>query len=125
MEVQTYNLHCKMEVQTYNLLTIIKGSIQWIVSRNPRFYHYEDNYVALFWNIEPDQDSVYDMFNSKNDMEFYSKHIKQSFEKEYPNLILNVKYTFGPIEIDNSMYSRIIFYYNDSSYQNTNIFFVS
>ena len=114
-----------MEVHTHSLLAIIKGSIQWIASRKPTLYEYEDNYVALFWLIEQDQDYIYDMFNSKNDMEFYSRQVKESFEKEHLNLILNVKYTFGPIELNNIMYSRIIFYYTDIDYQNANIFFVS
>jgi hypothetical protein len=83
-----------MEVQTHNLLSIIKGSIQWVANRKSSFYQIGNNFVGLFWKITSNQDSVYDMFNSKDDMQFYSKQLKQTFEQEYPNLYLDVNYIY-------------------------------
>ena len=114
-----------MESQTYILLTNIKGSISWIVNRTPTFYETYDNYVAVFWEVTTCQDSIYDMFNSKDDMNYYYSLVKNTFEKNYPYLHLNVKYTYGPVEMNNKMYSRIIYYYSENSYQYTNTFFVS
>lgn len=112
-----------MEITTYNLLNTIKGSIRWIVSRKPNLYQYGPNFVAIFWKIESNQDYVYDMFNNKDDLEFYYKQVKGTFEDMYPSLILDVKYNYGPVEIDSQMYSRIVYYYYEETYKNTKVFF--
>uniref|UniRef100_A0A6C0D6D6 Uncharacterized protein n=1 Tax=viral metagenome TaxID=1070528 RepID=A0A6C0D6D6_9ZZZZ len=115
-----------MEVQTYNLLNTIKGSIRWIASRKPTMYQYGNNFVAVFWKIEDDQDHVYDMFYVKDDLDFYYRQVKSSFEIEYPSLNLDVKYNYGPVEIDSQIYSRIIYYFHEKQdHQYTNVFFAS
>jgi hypothetical protein len=112
-----------METQTYTLLTNIKGSISWIVNRKPSFYESDANYVAVFWEVTPNQDTLYDMFNSKDDIDYYYGLVKSTFENTYPYLYLDVKYSYGPVEINNKMYSRIIYYYSEKNYQYTNSFF--
>ena len=102
-----------MDSTTYNLLNTIKGSIRWFVNRKPEFYTYENNFVAVFWKITHDQDHVYDMFNDKDILNFYYGQIKSTFENDYPTLKLDVKYSYGPIEFEGQMYSRIIYYYYD------------
>ena len=114
-----------MEKITYNLLTTIKDTIIWATNRTPSMYYSEKNYVIVYWRIRSTQDSIYEMFNSKDDMEFYYSDIKYSFEMYYPNLCLDVKYNYGPVELDNILYSQIIYYYYDMSYNNSNIYFVS
>jgi hypothetical protein len=112
-----------MELQNYNLLSTIKGSIRWMTSRKPNFYQYGPNFVAVFWKVKSNQDHIYDMFNSKNDIEFYYEQIKSSFENIYPSLNLHVKYTYGPVEIDSELYSRIVYYYSEKLSKYTNIAF--
>ena len=114
-----------MDIQVYNIIFHIKGSIRWIVSRKPELYQMGPNYVALFWKIGDNQDSIYDMFNSSDDMDFYYNQLKNLFEREYPTLYLDVKYTYGPVELNNMMYSRIVYYYYHRSFKNSNVFFVS
>jgi hypothetical protein len=112
-----------MEPQTRNLLRIIKGSIRWIASRKPNLYQYGPNYIAIFWKIESNQDHVYDMFSNKDNLDFYYNQVKDTFEKEYPTLNIDVKYNYGPVEIDSQMYSRIVYYYYEETYKNANVFF--
>lgn len=110
--------------QTYTLLLTIKGSINWIVSRRPTFYQNGNGFVGVYWKINEDQDYVYDMFNYKDDLKFYYRSIKSTFESTYPTLTLDVKYTMGPVEFESEMYSRIVYYYYDkSNHQKTNTFF--
>jgi hypothetical protein len=113
-----------MKLQSYNLLLTIKDTVYYIANRKPKIYEVGNNFVALFWIVKSDQDSIYEMFDTKDDMEFYTTQVKNNFEGLYPDLHLDVKYTYGPVEIDNTMYSRILYYYYDKSYQNTNISFI-
>lgn len=114
-----------MDIQAYYIIFHIKDTIEWIVSRKPELYQMGPNYVALFWKIDTNQDTVYDMFNSSDDMDIYYNQLKNLFEQEYPTLYLDVKYTHGPVELDNNMYSRIVYYYYHRSFKNSNVFFVS
>jgi hypothetical protein len=111
--------------EAYNLLTNIKSTIRWIADRNPTMYHLENNFVAVFWPILSNQDSIYEMFNSKDNMDFYYNQIKHTFEQQYPNLCLDVKYNYGPVEYNSTMYSQIIYYYYDKEYYNSNVYFLS
>jgi len=107
-----------MAITSRNLLRHIKDTISWIANRKPDLYQLGNNYVAIFWEIRETQDSIYEMFNSKDDMEFYYIQVKQTFEQEYPRVYLDVKYSYGPVDIEDIMYSRIVFHYYDKSYEN-------
>jgi hypothetical protein len=111
-----------MEVPAYLLKSYIKDSIRWLANRKPSLIVVHGNCVGIYWKILEEQDSIYDMFNKKDDMEFYYEMQKQIFQQEYPNLILDVKYSYGPVEYEGKMYSRIIYYYYPKFYQYTNVF---
>lgn len=113
-----------MKIQSYNLLVTIKDTVYYIANRKPKIYEVGNNFVALFWIVKPQQDSIYEMFNTKDDMEFYTTLVKNDFEELYPDLCLDVKYSYGPVEINDTMYSRILYYYYDKAYQNTNVSFI-
>lgn len=114
-----------MELPSYFLRYEIKDTIRWITSRKCNFIIAKENMVGVYWKVLEDQDSMYDMFNNKSDMDFYYKTIKKSFEQEYPNLVLDVKYHYGPVLVDDDMYTHIIYYYYDKFYQNTKSVLVS
>ena len=107
-----------MDKKSTNLLMFIKSSISWMANRKPNVYKLGTNFVAAFWKVEPTQDSIYDMFKSKDDMEFYSAEVKKSFEEKYPDLCCDVKYNYGPVELEGIMYSRIVYYYYERKYDN-------
>jgi len=111
--------------EAYNLLTNIKSTIRWIADRTPSMYHLENNFVAVFWPILSNQDSIYEMFNSKDNMEFYYNQLKYTFEHHYPNLYLDVKYTYGPVEYNYTMYSQIIYYFYDKTYNKSSKYVIS
>ena len=109
------------------LITQIKDTIDMFATRIPIFYMKDsDNQcISIMWNVEHNQDSLWEIFESKQCMEKYFDDIKFFFEEEYPNLELGIKIDVVPIIIDDEMYSRIILYYYDKDiYQNTNTVFM-
>jgi hypothetical protein len=82
--------------------------------------------VVLDWPILLNQDSIWDMFDSKESMELYFNNICSLFMENYPHIELGIKYCMGPIRLDGDLYSRIVLYYYEKNiYQNTNTVFIA
>ena len=93
-----------------------------------RFPHIEKqtNYIVLDWSILLNQDSIWDIFDNKEMMEYYFNNVRSSFIEEYPHLELGIHYCMGPIDCNGGLYSRIILYwYEEDNYQNTNTVFIA
>jgi hypothetical protein len=112
-----------MELEKYTLLLFIKDTILYVVNRSPTLCQYGPNFISILWKIQENQDSIYEMFDSKYTMNYFYSELKSSFEEEFPNLHLDVKYCYGPIEFESQLYSQITYYYYEKNNQNTQTFF--
>ena len=70
-----------------------------------------NNNLFLYWLINDDQDGIWDMFESNKERLGYFGILKDTFDNTYVNYELYVKYTLGPVVINNNIYSEIILTY--------------
>ena len=84
---------------------------------------YGEQHICFFWKVKHDQDSVYEMFKSKNLMMFYFDYLCRIFHGIYPEYTFDTKYSYHPVEYNDSMYSRVIIYYYPTVYEIQNPYF--
>lgn len=106
----------------------VKDTIDMFSSRLPNIYekNSEQQYVAIFWKLNLNQDYLWDMFVSKRKMEKYFDDIKYFFDVEYENYELGIKIDNFPVNVNNKLYGRVIlYYYLKDYYANSNTHFIS
>jgi hypothetical protein len=107
------------------IVSQVKDTIDMFSNRLPDYYetNSSQNYVSIYWNVDLNQDSLWDMFESKRNMETYFNDIKYFFETDYPEYELGIKIDIVPICIQSDLYGRVIlYYYIKDNHHNTNIF---
>ena len=87
-----------MSVQPENKLEeIINETIDMFVDPLPIISKFPDSLV-LIWEIKMNADSLFDAFESKKDMNFYFRFVKNMFEKTYIQYTLTINPCTGPVD---------------------------
>lgn len=65
------------------------------------------NSISLFWEVNENQNSVWEVFKSIEDRNSYFQYIKTLFENEYNLYKLEIKYEPSLVSFDNKLASCI------------------
>ena len=78
------------------LAELLLDTLDQFVDRMPTIYSQESN-VTIVWPIKPDQNELFDMFSSKQDMRFFLEFIVETFEKELKGYSMKAAAGPGPV----------------------------
>ena len=109
------------------LVEYIKDTIDMFSKRLPDIYDNNKGYVCIYWKVNEEQDSLWEMFSSRQSMEKYFDDIKYFFETDYPEYELGIKIDVCPIIYDDdNLYGRVVlYYYVKNIHHNANTFFIA
>jgi len=98
-----------MRLKYYKYLKrLINTTIDYYVETKPKYIlDYEKSHLILYWPIYPYQDTLFEEFLTKSDMNNYFNFVKYEFELNYPGYYLSISYAMGPVEYKDALISYV------------------
>ena len=93
--VSFYTMAQAQSIPEY-LAELLLDTLDQVVDHMPTIYNTESN-IAIVWPIKPDQDELFGMFSSRQDMRFFLDFIVETFEKNYKGYIMKAVAGPGPV----------------------------
>jgi hypothetical protein len=111
----------KMKAEASYLIEMIRDTVDMFATVKPKFIA-SSNTLCVYWSIEHDADTMFDMFESPAEMDIYLKLICDSFEENFKGQELLISKGMGPTYNDGKMYASIYLQYQPILKDRDNIY---